>query len=267
MNLWDKLEKRLNFIAVPNVVLTLIVAQLFIYAAILVGRLDLTSIILVPKAVLAGEWWRLFSFLISPPYLADTLFQALFLSFFWYIFWVMSQTLEQEWGIFRFNLYLLCSVMFSVLGAFIGQIISPQTTLYVMPEFLYLSTFFAFATVNPNMQFLIMFVIPMKVKWIAWIMVALGVLTVLSLPSMGHRIAFVAPYLSFALFFKGALNQHIQSNKRRRKFEFERRESEESPLHTCVECGATDKQHPERDFRYKVLQGETSCVCNNCRKN
>ena len=83
MNLWDKLEKRLNFIAVPNVVLTLIVAQLFIYAAILVGRLDLTSIILVPKAVLAGEWWRLFSFLISPPYLADTLFQALFLSFFW----------------------------------------------------------------------------------------------------------------------------------------------------------------------------------------
>ena len=267
MSPWDRLEKRLSFIAVPNVVLTLIVAQLFIYAAILIGRLDLASVLLFPKAVLGGEWWRLFSFLIAPPYLADTLFQALVLSFFWYIFWVMSQTLEQEWGIFRFNLYLFCSITFSILGVFIGQIISPQTTLYVMPEFLYLSTFFAFATVNPNMQFLIMFVIPMKVKWIAWIMAAFGVITVISLPSMGHRFAFVAPYLSFALFFKGALNQHLENKKRRKKFEFELRESVEMPLHTCVECGATDNEYPDRDFRYKILLGETSCICENCREN
>ena len=266
MSLWDKLEKRLSFIAVPNVVLTLIVAQLIIYAAILTGRLDLTSVLLIPKAVFAGEWWRIFSFLIAPPYLAETLFQALFLSFFWYIFWVMSQTLEQAWGIFRFNLYLLCSITFSILGVFIGQIISSHTTLYVMPEFLYLSTFFAFATVNPNMQFLIMFVIPMKVKWIAWIMAAFGMLTFISLPSMGHRIAFVAPYLSFALFFRSALNQHIKNHKRRKKFEFELRQSTDTCLHTCAQCGATDKKYPDRDFRYKVLLGETSCICENCRK-
>ena len=81
MSLWNNLEKRLSFLAVPNVVLTLIVAQLIIYAAILTGRLDLTSVLLIPKAVLAGEWWRIFSFLIAPPYLAETLFQALFFHF------------------------------------------------------------------------------------------------------------------------------------------------------------------------------------------
>ena len=35
MKFLDKMEKRLGFLAVPNVMLTLIAAQLFIYAMIL----------------------------------------------------------------------------------------------------------------------------------------------------------------------------------------------------------------------------------------
>lgn len=261
----DKLEKRLGFIAVPNVVLTLIVAQLIIYAAILVGRVDLASMLLVPKAVLGGEWWRLFSFLIAPPYLAGTLFQALFLAFFWYIFWMMSQTLEAAWGLFRFNLYLLLSVVLAVAGAFIGQLISPSTTLFVAPKFLFYATFFAFATVNPNMQFLIMFVIPMKVKWLAWITAGFGFITFLALPSIGHRIAFIAPYICYVLFFKAALKQSLESRQRRAKFETERRQTADAALHTCVQCLATEKSDPDRDFRYKAVEGDTVCICDECR--
>jgi len=259
------MEKRLGFLAVPNVVLTLVVAQLFIYAAILIGRVEFASVLLFPKAVMGGEWWRLFSFLIAPPYLAGTLFQALFLAFFWYIFWMMSQTLEAAWGLFRFNLYLLTCILFAIAGAFLGQIVSPQATLYVMPKFLYLATFFAFATVNPDMQFLILFVIPVKVKWIAWIMLAFGVLIFLGLPTMGHRIAFAAPYLGFVLFFKDALRQSLESRQRRKKFETERRQAMDAPLHTCEQCGATDKTHPDRDFRYKIIEGDATCVCEQCR--
>lgn len=266
MKYLKSLEKYIGFIAVPNVVLTLIVAQLFIYAAILVGRVELTSVLLVPKSVIAGEWWRLFSFLIAPPYIAGTLFQALFLAFFWYIFWIMSQTLEEEWGLFKYNLYLLCSIVFAVVGVFVGQVVSPQATLYVLPKFLYIVTFFAFATVNPNMQFLILFVIPMKVKWIAWIMLGFGVLSVLSLPTMGHRVAFVAPYLSFALFFKEALEQSINSHQRRKKFESEKLKYNEEPMHTCFRCGGTEKIYPEREFRYAALNGDTVCLCEVCRE-
>ena len=58
MNFLDKLEKRLGFLAIPNVVATLIVTQLFIYGAILTDRIELEGLLLIPKAVSSGEWWR-----------------------------------------------------------------------------------------------------------------------------------------------------------------------------------------------------------------
>ena len=75
MNFLDKLEKRLGFLAVPNVVATLIMAQLFIYGVMLTGRVELEGLLLVPKAVFGGEWWRLASFMIAPPYVPMSLFQ------------------------------------------------------------------------------------------------------------------------------------------------------------------------------------------------
>lgn len=265
MKLLDKMEKRLGFLAVPNVVLTLIVAQLFVYAAILIGRVEFISVLLIPKAVLGGEWWRLVSFIITPPYLATGLFQAVILAIFWYIFWFMSQTLESAWGLFRLNAYLLVCTLFAIAGAFIGQFISPEATLYVLPKFLYYATYFAFATIHPNMQFMMMFVIPMKVKWIAWALLGFGFLEFLGLPTMGHRVAFVAPYLCYLLFFKDTLKQSLENRQRRSAFESKRREAMDAALHTCEQCGATDKTHPERDFRYKIVDGDAVCVCEACR--
>jgi membrane associated rhomboid family serine protease len=267
MKALDKLERHLGFLAVPNVVMTLIVAQLFIYAMMLTGRVEFSALLLVPKAVLGGEWWRLFSFLIAPPYVPATLFQGLFLAFFWYILWIMGNALEEAWGTFRFNVFLLTCIFFAVAGAFIGQFVSPAATLFVAPRFIYYSMFLAFATLNPNIQFLIMFVIPMKVKWMAWIIVGLGFIGFLAMPTMGHRIAFVAPYLAYLLFFKDALKQSVESRQRRAKFESTRRESADAPIHTCTQCGATDKSHPDRDFRYKAVDGKTVCVCEACREN
>ena len=80
---------------------------------------------------------------------------------------MMSNSLEEEWGIFKLNIYLLTCVLL-VAGAFVGQVISPTGTIFVAPRFLYFCVF-AFATFNPNIEFLVMFVIPMKVKWIAWV--------------------------------------------------------------------------------------------------
>lgn len=267
MKFLDSLEKRFSHLAVSNVVMVFIVAQLFIYAAIITGRLDLGSIVLAPKAVVSGEWWRLLSFLIAPPYVAQTLFQALFLAFFWYILWFTSQSLEAAWGVFRFNLYLLAAIFFAVAGAFVGQVISPSGMVFVSTTFLYYCVFFAFATLHPNIQFLMFFVIPMKVKWLAWIIFGGGVLYFLALPSMGQRIAFAAPFLCYVLFFKEALSQSLEAKKRRAKFEAERRDAAGAALHTCSKCGASDKTHPDREFRYKTVNGDLVCVCEACRES
>ena len=59
MNFLDKLEKRLGFLAIPNVVATLIVAQLFIYGVMLTGRVELEGLLLYQKPFLVangGDW-------------------------------------------------------------------------------------------------------------------------------------------------------------------------------------------------------------------
>ena len=267
MKFLDKLEKRLGFLAVPNVVATLIVAQLFIYGAMLTGHVELEGLLLVPKAVFGGEWWRLASFMIAPPYVPVSLFQGLFLAFFWYVLWMMSNTLEEEWGTFRLNVYLLTCVILAVVGAFVGQIISPAGTIFVAPRFLYFCVFFAFATLNPNIQFLVMFIIPMKVKWMAWIILAFGVIAFLAMPSIGHRLAFAAPFLGYLLFFRGSFKQTMESRQRRAQFESDRRQAADGALHTCEQCGASDQSDQERDFRYKSVENDMICICNVCRES
>ena len=267
MRFLDKLEKRLGFFAIPNVIAALIVAQLFIYGVMLTGRFEFESLLLIPKAVFDGEWWRLASFMIVPPHVPMTLFQGLFLAFFWYILWMMSNMLEEEWGTLRLNVYLLTCVALAVVGAFIGQVISPAATIFVAPRFLYFCVFFAFATLNPNIQFLVMFIIPMKVKWMAWIILAFGIIAFLVMPTIGHRLAFAAPFLGYVLFFRSSLKQSIESRQRRAQFESDRRHATEEALHTCEQCAATDQSHPERDFRYKAIENDMVCICNACRES
>ncbi|HAV12709.1 MAG TPA: hypothetical protein DCX06_04320 [Opitutae bacterium] len=265
MKVLDSLEKRFGHLAIPNVVLILIVAQLLMYAAILVGRVEFVSLVLIPKAVLNGEWWRLFSFVIAPPTVAQSLIQGLFLAFYWYIFWMMSSALEQAWGVFRFNVFLFVGFLLSILGAFVGQLISPSALIFLSPYFLYLSVFFAFATLNPNIQFLIFFVVPVKVKWIAWFVAAMTAVSVIGAGSIGMAVAILAPLLNYVLFFRDAMTQSVISKKRRKQFDKERRATAIEALHSCSSCGATDRSNPEREFRYKMIDGDAVCVCDACR--
>ena len=264
MNFIDKLEKRFGHLTVPNVVLTLIIAQLVIYAAVLIGRVDHGGLTLEPRAVLAGEWWRLASFLIMPPNIATGGLSALFLAFFWYILWMMSNALESVWGVFRFNLYLVTGVLFTVAGAFLGQFISPSSAITAPPQFLYFSIFFAFATLHPNIE---LFVIPVKIKWLAWFGALVFVaLPLISEPTMGCRIMIIAPIINYFLFFGRDLMNGFKSRQRRAEFDAERKAMADDALHVCSVCGATELSHPEREFRYKMVDGEAVCICSVCRE-
>ena len=265
MTLLDKLEKRFGRWAVPNVVLYIIIAQLVVYALVISGQISFGTLPLVPKAVLGGEVWRLFSFLISPPNIAGGAMSALFLAFFWYLFWMMSSALEHIWGAFRFNVYLLCGVGFTILAAFVGQFVSPATTIVIFPDFLYLSVFLAFAVNHPNVEFAIMLILPVKVKWLAWLAVGLTAFSFLGAPSWGDRIAILGPLFNFLLFFRKDLSNSVESRQRRKAFTKEKVERDNTAFHTCSECGATDKTNPERQFRYKTVDGDAVCICQECR--
>ena len=265
MSFLDKLEKRFGRYAVPNVVMTLVIAQLIVYAMILTGHVGFDALPFVPKAFFAGEYWRIFSFIIAPPYVADSMFSGLFLAFYWYILWMMSSAIEAAWGTFRFNIFLLLGVVLSIGAAFLGQVVSPASTIALFPDFLYLSVFFAFAVLNPNIEFLIFFVMPVKVKWLAWIAGAFTAASIIFAPSLDHSIVALGPILNFLVFFRTAFAQSVQSRKRRASYAKESKVRANEAFHTCSTCGATDQTHPERHFRYKTVDGAAVCICEVCR--
>src|SRR6266568_6234740 len=113
MRLLDKLEKKLGRYALPNVTVYLIAGQTFFYLLFMTGKLDRSLTWLSADLLLEGEWWRVATFLFDPP-----LSNILFAFFAWYIFYLMGSALEEHWGAFRYNVYLLIGVLLTVLSLF-----------------------------------------------------------------------------------------------------------------------------------------------------
>jgi hypothetical protein len=93
MALLDKLERKFRRYAVPNVTLYLILGQVLFFVFVLSGRFILERVVLIPDRVLAGEWWRLITFLFVPP-----MTNPIFAFFAWYLFYLMGNALEGHWG-------------------------------------------------------------------------------------------------------------------------------------------------------------------------
>src|SRR6266705_6165254 len=114
MNWLDRLERRFGFIAIPHLILIIIAGQV---VATLMGaqnpELPL-MMVLDPRAVVEGQWWRLFTYIFVP----DVSKLGLIFSIFWFYFlWMLGQALEAEWGSFRLTIYVLSGAFF---GAFIS---------------------------------------------------------------------------------------------------------------------------------------------------
>ncbi|MEC7486822.1 MAG: hypothetical protein VYE55_00790 [Verrucomicrobiota bacterium] len=266
MGMLNRLEKKFGSWAVPNVMLYIVISQLVVYALLLTGMMSFATMPLIPAAVIQEQqFWRLITFIIAPPYVPAGAFGGLFLAIFWYILWMMSGAIESAWGTFRFNCYLLIGIFLTIVGAFIGYWISPMAPIVIFPNFLYISVFFAFAVLNPNFEFYLFFVLPVKVKWFAYFSAALLLFEVLTVSTLGERVVIIMPVMNFVLFFRATLSHSFRSSQRRKQFQAQSIERSEQALHTCSLCPATDKSHPDLDFRYRFVEGEHVCVCSACR--
>ncbi len=110
---------------------------------------------LVPGSVAARPWTVLtFQFL-----------HGGMISFFFsmLILWIMARPLEASWGSPRFLAFWLISVGGAAGTAVLfGQPLAGDI-------FLQTSLLFTFATVSPDTEFLLFFVLPVKVKWLAYL--------------------------------------------------------------------------------------------------
>ena len=163
--------------------------------------------------ILQGQVWRVLSFIFIPP--SQSGLTGLFFIFFTlYFYWMIGNSLENEWGAAKFNLYYYFCILFLIAAGFI--------TGYNVNTFLNLSLFFAFAVLYPNYQIMLFFVVPIKIKWLAYVNAAYFLL-MLVLGPWAVRASVLASVAVFLLFFGKQLFRDIKNfslsmyNKRKYK--------------------------------------------------
>src|SRR5207302_8561010 len=105
------------------------------------------------------------------------------------------------------------------------------------------SLFFAFARFYPDLVIYFAYILPLKVKWIAWFSAALLLLQIIT-GSMQFRAAAIAAMANYLLFFgpkivSEARNRH-QVTARRTRFEIQSRDLDGQASHHGAICCATE---------------------------
>ncbi len=248
----DKLEARWGKFAITGLTRYLVMLNAIVYMLLLAQPNYASMLTLDISKVASGEVWRLVSYLFLPPTTS-----VIFIFFALYVLWMIGDALEEAWGAFRLNVYYLVGMI----GTTIAACLVPGPTTNV---FLNSTLFFAFATLFPNFQFLLFFILPVKVKWLAWISAILLIPPLLQGP-WSIRATLLVAYGNYLLFFAPQILRSMRENAEisRRRAQFQTSVTSESePLHACARCGATEITHPDREFR--VRQDGTE-ICENCR--
>ena len=220
---------------------------------------------LYPKAVLQGQLWRLVTFVFIPA--SSGVLTLLFLYFYYFI----GSVMEREWGRAKFSLYFFTGMLFTVVYSFAVYFLTGKSPdPYSVAEYIYLSMFFTFATYYPDVQVLLFFILPIKIKWLAWVDAAFFAYSVFTLPFPNSLLPVVAilNYLLFCgdILFSSFALPRIRQQRKTIRFRNEaariRCEQAEKPYRfKCAVCGRTDTDHPELEFRYCSRCAGYHCFC------
>jgi membrane associated rhomboid family serine protease len=239
MRALDYLDKKIGRFAIPHLTLYLIAGQSFFYLMYMTGKLERSATYLSADMVMAGEWWRLFTLPFDPPRQS-----LIFTLFAWYFFYLMGSTLEEHWGAFRYNAYLLLGCIITVAASFLV----PEYP--VSNAFLAGSIFLAFATLFPDFQILLFFILPVRIKWLA-LLAWLGYAYQMLFGDWAARLMVLAAIANYLLFFARDIYLTVRFGQRQIvKKSIRMVRTDVRPGHRCTVCGITDKSHPEMDFRY-----------------
>jgi hypothetical protein len=238
MSFLDKLDRKFRGLAIPNLTLFIVLGQTFFYLASYSGHLDVSRMFLIPALVLQGQWWRLIAFLFIPP--AQNIF---FIFFALYLFYLMGTALENHWGTFRYNVFLLTGYVLTVAVSFLTPNYPATNT------FLGGSIFLAFAFLFPEFQLYLFFILPVKIKWLsllAWISYGWSFFT----GGPSTKLLVLASIGNVLLFFGRDILWRVRSGRRKMAVQAKNLTGMREPFHRCAVCGKTDISDPDMEFRY-----------------
>ena len=223
-------------------------------------------------AILRGQVWRLFTYALTFDS-GNILYTAIGLI----CYYSLGQAIENSWGTFRFNLFYFTGMLLMDIYCMIFD-------LYATVDYLNLSLFLAYATMYPDAQFLLLFIIPVKAWIFALVDLLLVVFGFVMYPFPANLFSVISLANYFLFFGKDVLNVIPVSwrmNARRlfRKGPKKGQKSKTIPFptagsyqasvatpkspytHKCTVCGRTDISNPELEFRYCSRCKGYHCYC------
>lgn len=280
MSLINSLENKLGRFAIPGIVGIIAGFQALVWLLSRSNPEFLTWLTLNKTMLLRGEVWRLVTFLTVPSQSHPLwLLCVIFLQF------TISRTLDQAWGAFRVNVYVLVGIFFSAAGVLLqgstvgdlvrvsgmDRVLDRQTLDQIIrvgdgglmcSYWFSLGIFFAFACVVPNYEIALFGILPLKTVYIALLGAASLLLDFIDVKEA--RIPMVFTLMNFFVFFTPAFLKYLKhrGGVRQRRARFE---SAQQPggsfFHQCADCKKTELDDAKLEFRV-TADGEEYCtVC------
>lgn len=265
MNWLDKLERKLGRFAIPNLTVYLMICYVIGFMLWNLAAMNLIPaevigyLTLEPALILRGQVWRLITWLVVPP--SSNLIS---LVFFVLLYYSLGTALERTWGVFRYNVYIFSGLLFTVLAVFGLYAFYYFAYGFEMPmsvlgmagsNYVTLSIFLAFAAIYPEMEVLLYFILPIKMKWMALVYVAIAGYDFIN-GNIVTRVMIGASLLNFVIFFLSTRNfKRFGPGEQARKAKFKKQSRPHMTYtngahHRCAVCGRTELDDPCLEFRY-----------------
>ena len=246
---------------IPNLMRYIVIANAVFWVMGVINPVLMNYMLFNPALILRGQIWRLISFVFIPPSTGVLAFIA-----FYFYYWIGS-TLEQQWGTGQFTIYFFTGVILTILYGFLIYFVTGRSV-SLSSTYIFLSMFFSFAALFPDMQVLFMFIIPVKMKYLALVDAAFFLLSVFTTPFPENLVPVVA-VLNFLIFCGGELWQRAKFRRptgnvihfRQESARIRREQQARLYTHKCAVCGRTDVSNPELEFRYCSKCAGYHCFC------
>ncbi len=252
LNWLDKLEKKFGRFAIPNLTMYLIGAYIIGFGIYYFLPGLFKWLTLEPYFILKGQVWRVISWVLVPP--SGSLISIIFIVLLYYS---LGTALERAWGTFRYNVYIFSGILFTVIGAFALYFIAGTGMVgyggLFSTYYINMSIFLAFAVSYPDMELLLYFIIPIKMKWMA-IVYAVFILYDFIAGNFISRVTIAASLLNFIVFFLSTKKGYSPKQQmRKKKYQKQSRPHmtySNGARHRCAVCGRTELDDPNLEFRF-----------------
>ncbi|WP_443770408.1 rhomboid family intramembrane serine protease [Anaerostipes sp.] len=261
----NKLEEKFGKYAIPNLpkIIVLLYAIGFVLERLNPNMYEMLA--LNPYWVLHGQVWRIITFLLIAP--SSNLIFIIFVLLFYYS---IGSSLEQVWGSFRFNMYYFIGVLGTILGAFLTYAVLhfsqgdiAASAVYMDTFYLNMTMFLAYAMMFPDMQVYLYMIVPIRVKWLAYLdgiyLLYIFLSSGITAYGISVKVSVIAAMLNFLLFFfsmrrirnRGAsFARKAAAKKKMVKGSSSFAKKKDGAMHECAVCHRTELDDPTLEFRY-----------------